>query len=738
MMDRTGNQLGNYRLIRLLGKGGFADVYLGEHIYLQTQAAIKILHTRLTPENRNDFLSEAKTIARLAHPHIVRVLDFGVDNDTPFLVMEYAPNGTLRQRHPQGTRLSLPTLVFYVKQIASALQYAHEQRLIHRDVKPENMLLGRNYEVLLSDFGIATISQTSRSVPTLDVSGTISYMAPEQIQGKPRPASDQYSLGIIIYEWLTGACPFKGSFPEIATQHMFATPPSLRVAYPLLSPDVERVVMVALSKNPDERFARIEAFAFALEQACQIELPTLPGSNPSPLLPSSLPPTIVAVPAREPLPPVAPLDTGPHHLPSPDLYVQMPGAQQVYHVPSPVTPVPPVLINSTTSGGMPALKPRRKVSRRAFVGGAVLLAIAGSGIAWTKLSPVFFPSSASSSRNPPHPALTQPTKSGTAAQPTPQSTPASQSSPTGSANSPTLRITRLYTYPGPAEEYTVAWAPGGQYIASAGNSSKIEILNSATGGVVLTLNDNFNLTESVAWSPNGHYLASGHDDSLVRIWDATNGTLILRLTGHSSHVNSVAWSPDNTMIVSGSGDKTARVWDAATGNSLVTYSGHAHFINSVAWAHSGTRVVSGSGDYSAQVWDAASGVQLVTYSLHSNEVLSLAWSPDDQRIASASDDSTVQIWNSTDGTRYITYLGHRSFVVSVAWSPDGMKIVSGGGDHTKPVSDTSAQVWDPYTGKGLITYTDHHSEVESVAWAPDSSRIASASDDGTVRVWRMS
>jgi serine/threonine protein kinase len=735
MMDRTGNQLGNYRLIRLIGKGGFADVYLGEHIYLQTQAAIKILHTRLTPETMNNFLSEAKTIARLAHPHIVRVLDFGVDNDTPFLVMEYAPNSTLRQRHPQGMRLSLPTVVSYVKQIASALQYAHDQRLIHRDVKPENMLLGRNYEVLLSDFGIATISQTSRSLPTLDVSGTISYMAPEQIQGKPRPASDQYSLGIIIYEWLTGACPFKGSFPEIATQHMFTTPPSLRVAYPLLSPDVERVVMVALSKNPEERFARVEAFAFALEQACQIELPTLPGSNLSPLFPSSLSPTVVAAPARDPLPSVSPVNTGPHHLPPPDLYVPIPGAQQAYHVPSPVTPVPPVLANSTTSGDMPALQPQRKVSRRAFVGGAVLLAVAaGSGVAWTKLSPVLFPSSASSTGNSSHPAPTRPAKSGTAS----QSTPASQSSPTGSTNSLTLAITRLYTYPGPAEEYTVAWAPGGQYFACAGNSPKIEILNSTTGSVVFTLNDNFNLTDNVAWSPNGHYLASGHDDSIVRIWDATNGTLVSRLTGHRSHVNSVAWSPDNAMIVSGSGDKTARVWDIATGNSLVTYTGHAHYINSVAWAHFGTRVVSGSGDYTAQVWDAASGLRLATYSLHSSDVLALAWSPDDQRIASASDDSTVQIWNSTNGTRYITYSGHRSFVVSVAWSPDGMKIVSGGGDHTKPVSDTSVQVWDPHTGKGLVTYHDHQSEVESVAWASDSSRIASASDDATVRVWRVS
>src|SRR5438309_7257222 len=109
MVDRVGQQLGNYRLVRLLGQGGFADVYLGEHVYLETQAAIKVLHTQLAREDIEQFRIEARTIARLEHPYIVRVLDFGVEGSTPFLVMSYAPNGTLRQRHPKGTRLPLTT-----------------------------------------------------------------------------------------------------------------------------------------------------------------------------------------------------------------------------------------------------------------------------------------------------------------------------------------------------------------------------------------------------------------------------------------------------------------------------------------------------------------------------------------------------------------------------------------------------------------------------------------------------
>src|SRR6266571_2613685 len=172
MTDRTGQHLGNYRLVHLLGQGGFAEVYLGEHLQLGTQVAIKILQTQVANEEVEIFRREARTLAHLVHPHIVRVFDFGVEGTTPFLVMDYAPNGTLRKRHPKGVPLALPTIVGYVKQIADALQYAHDEHLIHRDVKPENLLLGRRNEVLLGDFGIALLAQSSRSQSIQDVAGT--------------------------------------------------------------------------------------------------------------------------------------------------------------------------------------------------------------------------------------------------------------------------------------------------------------------------------------------------------------------------------------------------------------------------------------------------------------------------------------------------------------------------------------------------------------------------------------
>jgi serine/threonine protein kinase len=279
MGELEGQQFGNYQLIRLLGEGGFSEVYLGEHIHLNTHAAIKVLHTRLASNDIENFRNEARTLAHLAHPHIVRVLEFGVEGVVPFLVMDYAPNGSLRHRHPKGVLVPLPTVVSYVKQVASALQYAHDHKLIHRDVKPENMLLGLHDVVLLSDFGIATIAHSTFSLSEQNLAGTMPYMAPEQLDAHPRPASDQYSLGIAVYEWLSGERPFHGSLMEIAVKHRMASPPLLLEKVPTLSPLVEQVVMKALAKDPNERFDSIWAFAVALEQTVR---PTSVGSSALP------------------------------------------------------------------------------------------------------------------------------------------------------------------------------------------------------------------------------------------------------------------------------------------------------------------------------------------------------------------------------------------------------------------------------------------------------------------------
>jgi serine/threonine protein kinase len=303
MAERVGQLLGNYQLLRLLGQGAFAEVYLAEHRYLEVPAAIKVLHVRLELDTQKYFFGEARTIAHLQHRHIVRILDFGFQDQTPFLVMEYAPNGTLRTRHPKGTRLPLEQIVQYVKQIASALDYAHQQRVIHRDVKPENMLLIANDEVVLSDFGLAVVQQSLDSLSTQSQAGTPIYMAPEQIQRKPCAASDQYAVGVLVYEWLCGEPPFRGSLFEVLIQHLHEPPPSLCARIPSLPQAVEDAVFGTLAKDPQARFDSVQDFAEVLQEVSDATQRLSVRVSLERLSPEQVPPPdILPAPRHEPLP----------------------------------------------------------------------------------------------------------------------------------------------------------------------------------------------------------------------------------------------------------------------------------------------------------------------------------------------------------------------------------------------------------------------------------------------------
>ncbi len=229
-----------------------AEVYLSEHIFLKTLAALKILRAPLLEQAIPACLREARTLASLTHPNIVRVLDFGVQDETFFLAMEYVPGDTLQQSYPSGSHLSPASMVSLIKPIASALQYAHDQNIIHGSVKPENILLGTGTEVLLSDFGILTLLQIIGSYQT----PPSIYTAPEQFDGPPQPASDQYSLAVIAYELLNGERPFQDDTARLNGN----------------MPDIDEVLHTAMEKDPTRRFSSIQAFARALEQACSNSL----------------------------------------------------------------------------------------------------------------------------------------------------------------------------------------------------------------------------------------------------------------------------------------------------------------------------------------------------------------------------------------------------------------------------------------------------------------------------------
>ncbi len=270
MFDWLDQQFGSYVLVDFLGRGGFADVYLGEHVYDGTRAAIKVPRSR-SQDERERFVKEIRTLAGLRHPHIVRVLEYAVEGDIPFLAMNYARRGSLRQIYRKGTLFSLETIVSYVMQIADGLQYVHDRRLVHCDVKLSNILLGPRGTVWLSDFGIAVnIPRLSLLGKSHSGAGTVNYISPEQLQGFPCPASDQYALGVVVYELLTGDTPFHGNDREIAEQHLYAAPPRLHSRFLEITPAIEHVVRQALAKDPRERFDSVWGFAVALEQASKV------------------------------------------------------------------------------------------------------------------------------------------------------------------------------------------------------------------------------------------------------------------------------------------------------------------------------------------------------------------------------------------------------------------------------------------------------------------------------------
>jgi peptide/nickel transport system substrate-binding protein len=358
-----------------LGQGGYAEVYLGQHVRLNQQAAIKVLHAHLTEQEAEHFQQEAQTIATLVHPGIVRVFDYDVQEGVPFLVIDYAPNGTLRRRYPKGSLVPLPVIVSSVKQVADALQYAHEQKFIHRDVKPENMLVGRRQEVLLSDFGIATIAHSTSSfnVSAQGTSGTLAYMAPEQIEGHPRPASDQYALGVVVYEWLCGERPFEGSVSEVMAQHLSMPPPPLRERVPAIPPEFEQVVLRVLAKDPKARFASVADFAIALEQASRSALtPTAQFASEQPAL-SPTAATSYETVAVEPSQPVLPTAATPSaDLPAGDLeptvYPDSPapnGLDTPQRGTASETPQRGQLVAPTAAGVSPPLEPTMPVQRKA-------------------------------------------------------------------------------------------------------------------------------------------------------------------------------------------------------------------------------------------------------------------------------------------------------------------------------------------------------------------------------------
>ena len=355
MSIATGTKLGQYEVQDFLGQGAMGVVYRAYHAQLERTGAIKVMQA-ISPDADTvaRFRHEAQAIAKMRHPNIVDVYDFGDFEGTPYMIVEYVPGGSLASRMAHG-RLDQATALKYLRGIAAGLDYAHAHGVVHRDVKPANVLLYEDDTPVIADFGLAKLLQGSSLKSMTGVTtGTPAYMAPEQVTGgKVGPASDRYSLATIAYEMLTGVIPFDGeALMELlyAQVHREPMPPSSRL--PDLGPAVDEVIMRGLAKDPAARWESCTAFVEALEAA--LAVPTPATARTVVMAPSAVSSTV----------PIAKAVAAPATVVAPRTEVM---------------PVPAVAVASTAPMP-PAARKRRWPQRVAIGAGAVLLLVLLLGV----------------------------------------------------------------------------------------------------------------------------------------------------------------------------------------------------------------------------------------------------------------------------------------------------------------------------------------------------------------------
>jgi serine/threonine protein kinase len=322
-----------YRLDERLGSGGMAMVYRAYDLMLERTVAVKILRRDFShsPEFREQFRQEAKAAANLSHPNIVTVHDFGIDSNQLFIVMEYVPGTDLKSLLKQNGRFPISQAIDLMIQACAGIGYAHRAGLVHCDIKPQNLLVTPDMRLKVLDFGIArALSAIAPDEQSEVVWGSPQYFSPEQASGNaPSPASDVYSLGVVLFEMLTGRPLFSGNTPEeLVQQHLDALPPSPRKFNPAIPAALEQIILKVLSKEPSARYRTADQLGSVLLNLKQQTIQPAPPARPEPETqtpianhpvspqPMLRPPVI---PTPRPLSPVRPATAGPRIIPQQDV-----------------------------------------------------------------------------------------------------------------------------------------------------------------------------------------------------------------------------------------------------------------------------------------------------------------------------------------------------------------------------------------------------------------------------------
>lgn len=724
--EKLPRTLGPYELIDVLGRGGFGTVYKARDRQLNRWVAIKAPHAGAldTTESRVRFLREARSAAQLTHPAIVPVHAVARDGDVPYIVSEYIEARTLAEVLADR-RLSWRNAAELTAHIADALDYAHRRHVVHRDIKPQNILIDAQGQPHIADFGLAQYGEASTLLTREgDLLGTPAYMSPEQAAGQSNRVdgrSDLYSVGVVLYKMLTGEAPFQGNARMMLHQVLTEEPRPPRQLNDQIPRDLQTICLKMLSKEPQRRYSTAAACAADLRRflngepilarpvsrterawrwcrrnplaaglACAVLLALLAGTAISSYF------AVEAVKEKE-------RTNQAKEISDERLYLaQMRLTQQAWE-------------DGTTDWFLELLEGQRPeqtggIDRRGF-----------EWHYWDNLCHVD--------------VVTLQDHMGNVAALSFSPDGARLASASGDGavriwDTKTRRV--LLTLPSPvAGAVSVAFSPDGKHLAAPAADHTVWIWDALTGAAVRRLTGHQDVVVSIAYSPDGTRLVSASGDRTVQIWDADDGRQMLRL--ENQRVRNVVFSPNgNLLAASGGDDRTVKVWDANDGRLVRTFDGHTGTVRCVAFHPQGRLLASADGDAAQpgeiKVWDLDRASAILNLREHRLPVESITYSRDGKLLASAGMDGTLRVWDTGAGSLLRTLKGHRGQVRSVAFNPDGHTLASGSVDGT-------IRIWGDRAGRPAVTLRGHTDHVHAVVFGPDGRQVVSASQDHTVRLW---
>ncbi len=737
-----------YHLEKRVGVGGFAQVFLATDQVLKRQVAVKVLNSSLVEEEGflTRFQEEAQRVASLNHPNILTVHDYGLTEDEiVYLVMTYIDGGTIHDKLRKEKKLSLIQADQYLQQVAAAIDYAHRRNIIHRDIKPQNMLLqSEDDRLVLADFGLAKVLNSNSAQHSTGILGTLSYMSPEQLRGMVGKPTDIYALGCVLFQILVGQPPFVGPTEQVVTSHLFEPIPSIvERSKGQLNPALQEVMDKALAKDPEARYQTAGELYRAFHTIVRDTAHTADFSSvvvevaePT----KQLKDTVTAVTGSH-----LEQQTGPKALNTPVTPIPVQPNPPAPSAPVEAEAIPPKKSRVPLFAGLAGLlalivigiviaiaagSPAPKAAPTATVQAVVVPTATTAAVATPTVAPTTVAVIATATSLPATPTVALPTA-------TLVVTTAAVIQPTATIAPPTVTPTptvpfgtQITTLSGHSSAVVaVAVSADGTTLASASSDKTIKLWDIARRRVYAPLAVQNETTNTLLFSPDGKSFISAGDNGSVKLWDVATRKETATFNGHFGNVYAVAFSPDGKTLATGGDDRTVKLWDVATHAQIASFTADRDRVYAVAFSPDGKTLATGGGEFIAKLWEVATRTQIATLSGHRGYIRAVAFSLDGLSLATGSNDNSVILWDTDNFTQIATLTGHNSLVSSVKFSPDGKTLATGGGD--------SVRIWDAATRKQLTSLSLPFSFILPLSFGPDSHLLATGGDDSIVRLWSV-